>query len=401
MDNHLDKQSLLAKYLDGSISPAEVELFWAWLNVIDESVLAAELKAFEADAIENPIRLPDPVWDIKMRQLRERRRLLRPVTGKSDWILTLRPARWAAAAIFLVVASAIVFIVQRRQGQSATSHVRVPAEMPVELGNPARHNKAVLILGDGHQLVLDSGSNGELVRQGGVRVLKTPDGQLKYEPTKSNDKTVSYNTLRVPKGSQYHLLLSDGSEIWLNAASSLTYPTAFTGRERVVKVDGEAFFNIAKNPGKPFRVKVKDEEIEVLGTQFNVNGYQDEAGVKTSLVKGLIKLHTQDGKTQFLKPGQQSFSSSPDSFRLIEHFDLNEVVAWKDGLFRFKNQDIQTIMRQLCRWYDIDVSFQGTVNKHFIGVISRNAPLAKVLDMLSETREVKFEIDKNKIIVKP
>lgn len=201
-------------------------------------------------------------------------------------------------------------------------------------------------------------------------------------------------------GGQYKLTLPDGSKVWLNAASSLKYPVVFIGNERKVEITGEAYFEIAKDESKPFKVLLNNMEIQVLGTHFNVNGYTDEEMIKTTLLEGKVKVLA-SGQTKYLLPGQQAQLKSSGNIAVTNEVNLEETVAWKDGNFQFENSDIKAVMRQLARWYDVDVSYKGNINKHFIGSISRNVKLSQVLSMLQQTGEIKFKIEGKNLIVMP
>jgi transmembrane sensor len=258
----------------------------------------------------------------------------------------------------------------------------------------------MLTLADGSQIMLDSAANGVLAQQGNTNIVKQQDGQLSYNSKGIPEAAIAYNTLTTPPGGQYKLTLPDGSKVWLNAASSIKYPTAFIGNTRQVETTGEVYFEIAKDASKPFKVLQNEMEVEVLGTHFNINGYIDEAVFRTTLLEGSIKITTPKGN-DILKPGQQAQVQKTGVVKIINDADLEETMAWKDGNFYFENSDIYTVMRQIARWYDVDVTYKGTVSKHFLGTISRNVNLSQVLSMLQQTGEVKFKIEGRKVIVMP
>jgi ferric-dicitrate binding protein FerR (iron transport regulator) len=208
------------------------------------------------------------------------------------------------------------------------------------------------------------------------------------------------NTLTTPRGGQYEVVLPDGTRVWLNSNTSLTYPIIFQGKERHVELTGEAYFEVAKNAAAPFFVKTQSQTVEVLGTHFNINSYADEKSVKTTLLEGRVKI-TGNGnrKTVSLKPGQQSINNLAIIY-IINDADIEEAVAWKNGKFLFRNTDLQTVMRQLSRWYDVDVEYKGTVaTKHYRGRISRNVTVSQVFEIL-KTSGVNFIINGRTIIVK-
>jgi ferric-dicitrate binding protein FerR (iron transport regulator) len=208
------------------------------------------------------------------------------------------------------------------------------------------------------------------------------------------------NTIQTPRGGQYQVILPDGTKVWLNAASSLTYPTAFTGGDRAVQLRGEAYFEVAGNKEKPFKVMVGNMQVNVLGTHFNVMAYEDENAIQTTLLEGAVQV-TNGGVSHLLKPGQEGrLDRSSDAFRLLD-VDADEAVAWKNGVFQFGGISIETVMRQIVRWYDVDVEYQGRTNEHFRGTISRSANASEVFKMLELTGAVHFTIDGKKVIVKP
>jgi len=240
-----------------------------------------------------------------------------------------------------------------------------------------------------------------LAQQGNTKVIKL-NGQIAYTNTGSGkgDEVLLLNTIATARGNQYQLILSDGSKVWLNAASSLRFPTAFKGKERRVEVTGEAFFEIAKDAARPFKVQVGGGEIDVLGTRFNVNAYMDESSVKTTLLEGAVVVK-RDAALQKLSPGQQAEFTPKGELTLSKNVDVTQETAWKDGLFWFNNTDIHTLMRQVSRWYDVEVENGNSLPaRQFEGRISRNAPMADVLKILeTNSIHVKVEPGQRKIII--
>lgn len=302
----------------------------------------------------------------------------------------------AAAALVIAIAGAWWFT------QSTTA----PAAGIVQQPHPAivpGGDKAVLTLADGSTIVLDSSQNGLLSQQGNVKVIKV-GGQLAYDnahnPT-NQTAGIAYNTLSTPRGGQYMLLLEDGSKVWLNAASSIRYPTIFSTKERIVELTGEAYLEIAKNPTRPFRVMVRGMQVEVLGTRFNVNAYGDERTINTTLLEGSVKISIGGKEPKILKPGQQAQLTTAGSISIVEGVDLEEVVAWKDGLFQFNKADLHTVMRQIARWYDVDIAFEGNLPvRYFGGKISRNSNITEVLRVL-QLSKIQARIEGRKLIVSP
>ena len=271
-------------------------------------------------------------------------------------------------------------------------------EKPVVTVNdlaPGR-NQARLILADGAEIALDSVAAGKLAEEGAAVISKTDSGLIQYQSAGTAPGKEQYNTLAVPAGGQYQLQLPDGSRVWLNAGSSLVYPTAFTGNKRVVSLTGEAYFEVAKNPLLPFEVTVGNTNVAVLGTHFNINGYGDEPVTRVTLAEGSVRVNN----SQILKPGEQAVLDRNAAVKVIKA-DLEKELAWKNGLFVFKESGIEEMMRQLGRWYNCSIDYQGVVSSHFNAVISRDTPVSKLLHLLEGTGHVHFRVGDKKITVLP
>lgn len=318
--------------------------------------------------------------------------------------LPLRYFRNAAAA---VIAFAIIGTVCYYR----LTAVRKPAEAgggvaKNDVGNAIGNdiapgdNKAILTLANGSRMVLDSARNGLLVRKGSLNIEKTSDGQLRYVVDKDRemkeDSSVAFNTINTPRGGEYQVILSDGTKVWINAASALKFPTAFNGHERTVELTGEAYFEVAKNADKPFYVKVNDMQVQVLGTSFNIMAYSDEPAIKTTLLEGSVRL-AMGKNSHLLQPGQQGIADHRGI--AVVNANTDEAIAWKNGYFEFNRCSIQDIMHQLSRWYDTDVVYESKVpGDEFVGKISRDAKLSQVLRIL-ELSNVHFRIENKKIFV--
>jgi transmembrane sensor len=247
-----------------------------------------------------------------------------------------------------------------------------------------------------------------LATQGNTQVLKLNDGQLQYKESSEvspsgGDLEGAFNTMSTPRGGQYQLTLSDGTKVWLNAASSLRYPATFTGKDRQVELNGEAYFEVAHNAAMPFKVNVAGkEEVEVLGTHFNINSYSDEPAVKTTLLEGSVKVTPAINTTistqlaTILKPGEQAQMQAGGKINRQTNVDIGKVMAWKNNIFNFNNENI---MRQLSRWYNVDIRFEGTIpGIKFSGEIGRNLSLKQVLSILDETR-IKYRIEGKTLVI--
>lgn len=262
-------------------------------------------------------------------------------------------------------------------------------------------NRATLLLADGSIVDLQQQQRGLVKNENGILINKTTDGQLTYSGEKTGNEAALYHTLVTPRGGQYKVTLPDGTIAWLNAASSLKYPVAFTGPERLVELKGEGYFEVAKNAKQPFKVNLRNEtSVLVTGTHFNINAYSDETVIRTTLLEGAVTVSSQKLKTN-LSPLQQAVVNSTGDITTEKNSNTAEATGWKDGKFIFKNADIETIMRQVARWYDIDLQYEGKINYHFNATIDRNVPVSKLLKLLEMTNNVHFTIDGKKIIVKP
>ena len=306
----------------------------------------------------------------------------------------MRRWRWptAAAAAVIVVAAGVYLL----RGRARTEGI-VKAKTYKQDVAPGV-NGAVLKLADGSVIVLDSTGNGEVTRQGNTRIVKQASGQLVYQEQGASSE-VLYNTLSTARGKQFRIVLPDGTKVWLNSFSSLRYPASFTGGRRSVEITGEVYFEVAPNAAMPFVVRTSREEVTVIGTYFNINSYTDEPLEKTTLLEGAIQVSDSSGKV-VLRPGQQaSFGKNKGKIEVAE-VNTADAVAWKNGYFHFDNADIQTVMRQLSRWYDVEVKYQGVppTTGDVKGELGRGLTLAQVLKVLEQTR-VHFRIEEDRRIV--
>lgn len=302
--------------------------------------------------------------------------------------------RWVAAVAFFFLTGAAYFIYQKKD-EVKTIAVQVAKKTVHPL---ADKNQAMLAMSDGTIIRLDTLPDGDF--QYGSSKINKHGSLLVFQKTVSPDYAIPavYNTLSIPRGDQYQVVLSDGSRVWLNAASSLRFPAAFKGSKRNVELTGEAYFEVSKNKQKPFQVKVGKMKVNVLGTHFNVNAYADEEIIRTSLFEGSVKI-TKGSESNFLKPGQQGILDKEKDKIKISKADMNEVMAWKNGLFQFEGSDITTIMREIGRWYDVEVIYEDKIPvRRFDGKISRKADLSEVLEIL-KLSNVKFSVEGKKIIV--
>lgn len=295
-----------------------------------------------------------------------------------------------AAACVLLVCFGTYFLLDNRQPAQQEMAGRVADFAPGS-------NKAVLTLGNGTQIVLDEAQNGELANEGNTIIRKTDEGKIVYGQNGESQSVMS-NTLATPKGGTYHLILADGTAVWLNASSSITYPSAFTENTREISISGEAYLEVAHNPGKPFWVKTGAQTVEVLGTHFNINAYGGQNAIKTTLLEGSVAI-TSAGQRKLLKPGEQGLLDGNTIH--IAKVDVREVMAWKEGFFDFADADIQTVMQEFARWYDLDIVFDGQQTKEtFTGRIPRSWTFAKVMDIMGTFKSTHITAEGRRIMIK-
>lgn len=394
-DNEASIRTLLQRFADDLASEAEVrEMLHTLREEKGDAALESVLQGLFAEAKNNPSVLPvdwEKMWADIMSNTKTRKAPIRAM----NW------TRVAAAAIIVVLLSVGGYFIfnNKPPKQIATTEMPPPYKSDVAPGG----NKAVLTLANGTQIILDSVANGTLTQQGNTKIIKLDNGQLAYNPSGGKSGEVLYNTISTPKGGQYQIVLSDGSQVWLNAASSIRFPASFTGEERKVELKGEGYFEVARNAAKPFKVSVNNTVVEVLGTHFNINAYDDEGTMKTTLLEGSVKV-SEGLISKTIKPGQQAEATGDGRLIINKEVDLNSVVAWKNGRFIFTGNNIQFVMRQLARWYNVEVSYEGNVtDEQFVGVINRSRyeNISQILEMLEKTGTVSFALKDRHITVMP
>ena len=401
-NTHMQERAayLLERYITGRINDDELAELQELTELSAPEVqqgIQQWLEDREADPAYNPQQWQHVLGRITSADRQE---------GKNRKTVPLYRRPWfrytAAAAVILIAGIGFWTLNEKQQKETIGELPIVQKEVP-----PGKDG-AILTLADGTTVVLDSMGNGMVARQNGAHVV-LEDGKITYYAA-SATVAVTYNTMTTPRGRQFNVTLPDGTRVWLNAASSLRYPTVFNGSERKVQVTGEAYFEVAQNKNQPFKVEIgKGIEVEVLGTHFNVNTYDDEPTINTTLLEGSVKVVSKNspegnGNPVVLRPGQQAQYSNTEegTSPRIRQVDLDEVVAWKDGAFSFNDADLKAVMRQLSRWYDVDIEYAGEISEkdRFTGKLGRSIPLA---DLLAEMKDydVKFRIEGNKIVVLP
>lgn len=370
---------LLKKYLDGAANSEEEAIVESWqLN----------FSLTNRPALEDEEALTD------LTEIREQ--LIRISDGRKK--IKLWPRIAVAAALILICAGAYFFSASQNNQQlaldAAANHI-LPGK-----------NKAVLTLANGRQIILSDATNGVLVKEAGLSIEKTKDGQLVYtiqDSHISGTKTAvadKYNMITTPRGGQYQVNLPDGTKVWLNSASSLKFPSSFSAlKQRKVELNGEGYFEVEKDKAHPFMVQTATQEVEVLGTHFNISSYTDEKNTCTTLLEGAVQVSAKQGDIVNLKPNQQAVLTGKSI--KVSPANVDIAVAWKNGYFKFKSESIQAVMQELSRWYDVDIVYEGEISKdHFGGKISRDKSIAEVLEMLELTKLVKFKIEGRKVIVR-
>ena len=383
---------LIGKYLETSLDEAEQRTLDEWLNAAEDNRrLFRELTdpqqvsrglrrfyAYDSNRISQKIAEEIPAFAV-------------PAPAPVHRLHFLRRWGWAAAAVLFLGAGAWYWAAQER---TVHPHVAAaPAEIP-----PGREG-AILTLSDGRKVVLDSLANGVIAQQHGTDVVLS-NGQLTYNDAGSDASATAYNTMTTPRGRQFRVTLPDGTKAWLNAASSVRYPVAFTGSERKVDITGEVYFEVAKDASKPFLVNAADKAaITVLGTSFNVNAYGNEKNIIATLLTGAVKVSAPGSNEPVLRPGQQASVSRSGGKVQVLDANLDKTMAWKNGLFNFEGASIEDVMRQLERWYDISVVYEnGIPDITFLGEINRQIALPDLLEILRRT-DVGFRIEGRTLIV--
>lgn len=380
--NKNQAKELLQRYQAGNCTHSENELVEKWYKQLIET---GESK-----------------WEDGEKEMMEKiieGRIMHQVNGtqkKRVFYLLPRFQWWAAASVVFLLGVFSYWLLSNKTTE--------PAQVAKVLNNDVeapQSNKAMITLANGQRLYLDSAGNGALAMQGNVKLIKLANGKIAYQHSSGEvSKKMEYNTLSNPRGSKViNMVLADGSKVWLDVGSSLTYPVSFSGNERKVSVTGEAYFEIAHDASKPFFVNCREMNVRVLGTHFNVNAFEDESrDIKVTLLEGVVKVNNNNTKG-LLKPGQQAVVN--DQIKILDDVDLEEVMGWKNGYFEFNNSSLQNVLNQLSRWYNVEVVYEG-INKprQFMGEIQRDLNLSEILKILEKNR-VDFQIDGRKLIVLP
>jgi transmembrane sensor len=373
--NRQDYIELYKKFLSGECTPDELELLNNYTGDLDFENIPWDAEIGDEEDVEQRI-------FNKITEKAEKPQVIRRIIIK----------RIAIAASFLLFAccTGLYYLASRPKKEQIVRNKVNPVINDILPGG----NKAILTLANGSKIILNNAKDGILTRQGNAAVSKTQNGKLVYSANdRQNDPSSSiivYNTVSTPRGGEYQIVLSDGTKVWLNAASSLKFPTAFKGTTRDVEITGEVYFEVAKNKNMPFKVFSNGVEVEVLGTHFDVMAYQDEPEIKTTLLEGAVKF----------KPGQQAIVSNNSNSIAVKQANIGETMAWREGYFVFQDENIQSIMRKVSRWYNVDVRYQGNMeDKEYGGKISRYKNISDVLKSLELTGTIRFKVEERRVTV--
>lgn len=381
-------EDLLRKYNSGQCSPEEKAWLEQWYQSFEWSIKSNKISSSKIE------KLREEVWLAFLnRKTDNESQIVIPLFyRKSSYVKW-----WHYAAAVLIVITGILSYFPRPFKQSITRNNPIKKDSLNKEILPGT-SKAQLVLGDGSIISLDSSKTMQLTEKDGTHIDKI-SGKLVYNDTLSSNKKILFNILSTPRGGEYQLQLHDGSKVWLNAASSLRFPTRFEGKDRTVYLHGEAYFEVAKNTRMPFRIKLEDQlTVEVVGTHFNIMGYGDENEVRTTLEEGMVKV-TNQTKTVSVSISKQAVMKKSDQNLVVINADVDKALAWKNGMIEFDDDDLPYIMRQLSRWYDVDVSFTGDMpTGKYKGVIRRKVPLSNVLEIL-RVAGVKFKVEGKKVTV--
>ena len=378
-------------FINDTASPEEVREFWALTEMMEGDIVVKEaLHSLYNDQVPEEVTNKD--WS----------KAGESIFGRKKKVLTINKKHWlaAAASVIIVLGIGSFFFNNEKNDLSKKYLTNVVNTEGKDVAPPAS-NRATITLANGQSIPLDSFKSGTLALQNNIVLTKTSAGKIEYSTeVQEKSRELVFNTLTNPRGSRViNMVLNDGSEVWLNAASSITYPVAFKGNVREVTVTGEAYFEIAHDVNKKFIVKTNGLLTEVLGTHFNVNAYLDEDEIKVTLLEGSVQVVANNGSSSLIKPGEQVMASN-GKMTLNSYVNVEDVIAWKNERFSFKDTNIKNIMREVARWYDVQIDYKGKMDDlNFGGSMSRQENVSELLKRMEATQAVKFEVAGRKITV--
>ena len=390
---------LIASQIRGSLSPEDLEELNKWKAESSQNSEFAE--QFTMDYLKNELEALSKIdaetgWLLLNQKLERSGRTPTPVVD-IDKPPRSRSSTWRRVMIAASVAAVIIAGTYISRNLNRLTKKEQPGVATTKQPDiPPVGNKALLTLSDGRKINLNESHNGLLAEDGGS-VINAQKGRLIYE-NHGEKAELAYNTVSTMHGGTYQLTLPDQTKVWLNAGSSIRFPTAFTGRTRPVEISGEIYFEVAKDPRKPFLVQAKDLQVNVLGTHFNVNEYAQNGLIATTLLEGAVQL-TQGSSRVLLKPGQQGIIDSKKQLKVLSSIDLEQVMGWQQGRFVFKDASITSIMDQVGRYYDVEIVYRDQISSSFDAIIESNVPVSKLLHLLELTGLVQFRIEDRRIIV--
>jgi transmembrane sensor len=376
-------QKLARKYLKGKLNASDQLEIDEWFSQEEQGETYADTNL---------------TLDEHRRLLLERIHVTAGIVAPETPVRSLWIKYTAAASVLLLLSAGAYFALNQKP---TIQQVVQATQRDIAPGG----NKAILTLANGEKVQLTGAKNGLVATQGGVAIAKQSDGLIRYSSNQKEqtaEKPQMFNTIETPRGGKYKLTLADGTIAILDAASSIHYPVAFNSNERNVEITGQVYFEVVHNTAKPFKVRVKGQVIEDLGTKFNINAYDDESVIRTTLVEGSISL-TRSSHTTILKQGQQAINTVTSAATNVVVADMEEAIAWKNDYFVFNNEPLESVMRKISRWYDVDIQYQNgqKINESYIGGLTRYANVSQVLKMLEITGDVRFEIRDKAIMIFP
>jgi transmembrane sensor len=396
----MDFKQLLEDYRKGKMNAAQRAAFEQLLHGLESEQALQQMVNGSLQQVE-PV-LAEETQEYLYERIKEKH-----IKEKNAGAVRFLRQPWLRYAAAVIIIAGIAAYLWKNYTNTGNEKAVAVTKKTVTNDVAPGHDGAILTLADGRRLVLDSLGNGIIATQNGAQVVLN-NGALTYDQKGNTTTTIAYNTMHTPKGRQFQLVLPDGTRVWLNAASSIKYPTVFTGDERKVEIDGEAYFEVAKNIRLPFIVTIPPRqkgqggtEVKVLGTHFNINAYDDEAAVRTTLLEGSVVVTSSivNRQSAILKPGEQAVLIHDSRLTIHDKVDVEKVIAWKNGLFNFNGYDIKAVMREIGRWYDLDIVYEAEPEQEEVmGELQRNLSLSQVMKILQKIN-VKYRIEGKRLIV--
>ena len=401
-------QHLIRQYFNDTISKSDCIELLDYINTTEDFEISDLIDHHALDLEIGP-----EITNLQAKQIFDRIAADSRFTTDSEKSIEIEPEdlkriklyqnQWFQIAAVILVFCAVGLYFLKNQNPSLQG--QITAEKKGVTMPATDRSIATLTLANGEIISLGAVQNGELSKSRSTSIQKINNGQLVYSSLEKNTATTrpgaepAYHTLSTPKGGEYQLVLPDGTHVWLNSFSSLSFPAAFSGKERHVKLNGEAYFEVAKNKDKPFYVTVNDVTVKVLGTHFNISAYRDDKDITTTLLEGSVQV-AKNNKQTLIKPGQQAIVGSTSDVIAVSEAKIKEVMAWKNGYFIFNDEDIFSIMKQVSRWYNVEVEYNGNFDdQRFGGTFYRSKSINELLHHLEKIGKIHFKIAEGRITV--